>query len=189
MLRDKNSRADIMRYARTEVVRKLAGWIFRRSQSRHKTAERFGINPTGILEFSETAPVSFSRGGGKIYARNVGGGKTSIFIGGVPFIQKAFRSLNIVPKRASALTIPLHADAARTPAREIEMKGWHTFIPKGRGVIMGKKGKRGRAVPLYALRNSVKIPRDAQLLPSNYLMNLWTNKAIREGMLQNGYGT
>lgn len=172
--------------ARTEVVRKLAGWINRRSKSRHKVAQRFGVDPTGILEFTETAPISFSKGGGKIYAKNVGGGKTSIFISGVPFIQKAFRSLVIVPKRARALTIPLHADAVRTPAGEIAEKGWDTFIPKGKGVIMGRKGKRGRAVPLYALRKSVKIPRDAQLLPSSYLMNLWTRNAIKEGLLENG---
>lgn len=179
LLRDGDSRHSIMQAARNFLIRNLAGWILRRSTSRHKTANRFGVAPTGILEFSETSPTSISRGGGKIYGKR-SGEKSSVFISGVPFIQKAFRALHIFPRRASALTIPLHRDAVRTPAREIAAKGWETFIPRGKNFIAGKKTGSKRIVPLYALRKSVKIPRDAQLLPSSYLMDLWTRKAIQK---------
>ena len=179
----REDRSRIMNRAGAKVVEKLAAYIFRRSASRHKTAKKFGIEPTGILEFvSGGTGLAASRGGGKIYKRTVKG-VYSIFISGVPFIQKAFRPLHITPKKASALTIPLHRDAARTPAREIGGKGWHTFIRNGRdgkGIIYGRKGGQVRAVPLFLLVKSAKIPRDAQLLPQSRLMDLWTQKAIKE---------
>lgn len=179
----REDRARIMNKAGAVVVSKLAAWIMRRSATRHKTAKRLGVEPTGILEFLGAGRgMAASRGGGKIYKRNIGG-NYSIFISGVPFVQKAFRDLHIVPRKASALTIPLNADAARTPAREIGEKGWRTFVKTGRSgkpIIYGKKFGNGRAVPLYLLVKSATIPRDAQLLPQSALMDLWTKKAIME---------
>lgn len=177
LLRDADSRRTIMKRTRDFVITKLGGWIFRRSTSRHKVAKRFGVEPTGILEFTESSPSS-SRGGGKIYGRGTSS-TSSIFIAGVPFIQKAFRALHIVPKRARALTIPLHRDAVRTRARDIANKGWDTFIPRGKSYIAGRKGKSKRITPLYALRKSVTIPRDARLLPASYLMDKWVTMAIK----------
>lgn len=178
-LREPESRYRIMKAARDAVIEKLGGWIFRRSTSRHKTAQRLGAPTTGILEFTATSPTSTSRGGGKIFGRRRGD-NASIFISGVPFIQKAFRDLHVSARRARYLTIPVHRDAVRTKAREIERKGWDTFIPRGGRVIMGKKDGSSRAVPLYVLRKSVKIPRDHNLLPASHLMDLWMKKAIQE---------
>lgn len=172
----------IMNRAGAEVVAKLAGWIMRRSATRHKTARKFGIAPTGILEFVNGGTgLAASKGGGKIYKRTVKG-VYSIFIAGVPFIQKAFRPLHIVPRKASALTIPIHRDAARTPAREVGAKGWRTWIGtsrKGQGIIYGKKNASGRAVPLYLLVKSATIPRDPNLLPQARLMDIWTRNAVK----------
>lgn len=179
-LREAESRASIMRAARQEVVKELAAYIMRRSKTRHKTAERFGISPTGILEFTAVGAFGASKGGGKIYARNMGGGKTSIFISGVPFIQKAFRPLTIVPKKASALTIPLCAQSARKSAGDLAAQGWSIFRPRGKDVLLGRKSKRGKIVALYALRQSVKIPRDPTLLPYAHIMDVWTARAIRK---------
>lgn len=176
-LREESSRFAIMKAMRDAVVLKLSGWIFRRSKSRHKTANKFGVKPTGILEFAESSPTSYSRGGGKIFSQRKGE-SNSIFISGIPFIQKAFRDLNITPKKASALTIPLHRDAVRTPARQIASKGWNTFIPRGKSYIAGKKGNSKKIVPLYALSKSVRIPRDARLLPPAHLMDYWAKDAI-----------
>lgn len=177
LLREGASRSRIIKAARDFTIVKLGGWIFRRSTSRHKVAKRFGVEPTGILEFTESSP-SHSRGGGKIYGRTTSKG-SSIFISGVPFIQKAFRALHIFPRRARALTIPLHRDAVRTKARDIASKGWETFIPRGKSYIAGKKSGSSRIVPLYALRKSVTIPRDARLLPASYLMDKWVTMAIK----------
>ena len=176
----REDRSRIMNRAGAKVVEKLAAYIFRRSASRHKTAKRFGAEPTGILEFiSGGTGLAASRGGGKIYKRTVKG-VYSIFISGVPFIQKAFRDLHVTPKRARYLTIPLSGYSARIPARDMKARGWKTFRPKGHDVIMGYREKGEKPIPLYALKKSVRIPRDARLLPPAHLMDTWTRNAIKE---------
>ena len=177
----REDRGRIMNRAGAAVGHRLAQWIMRRSLTRHKTARKFGIEPTGILEFLSAGTGSAaSRGGGKIYKRTIGS-TYSIFISGVPFVQKAFRPLHIVPKKASWLTIPLNRESARTRAREMEGKGWRTWIGRRRGgksVIYGKRAGDNRAVPLYLLVKSATIPRDPQLLPNARLMDVWTKSAI-----------
>lgn len=179
-LRDKVSRGEIMRCAEHTLVANLAAYIFRRSLERHKTAEKFGANPTGILEFiSGGRGTAASKGGGKIFARGNADSR-SIFISGVPFIQKAFRSLFITPKKANALTIPLSKISFGKRVKDLRASGWNIFRPVGKNVLMGKKTARSKPVVLYALVKSVTIPRDARLLPSAHLMNLWTANAVKE---------
>ena len=175
-LRDKVSRGEILRAAQNTLVSKMAAYIYRRSLTRHKTAEKFGADPTGILEFvSGGRGHAASRGGGKIYAR-----QGSIFISGVPFIQKAFRALHITPKKANALTIPLSRISFRRRVRDLRASGWMIFRPIGTKVLMGKKSARSKPVPLYALVKSATIKRDARLLPAAHLMDIWTNNAVKE---------
>lgn len=179
-LRDKVSRGEIMRNAEHTLVSKLAAYIYRRSIERHKTAKKFGAKPTGILEFlSGGNGTAASTGGGKIYARGNSDSR-SIFISGVPFIQKAFRALFITPKKANALTIPISKIAFRKRVKDLRASGWNIFRPVGKNVLMGKKSPRSKPVVLYALVKSATIPRDARLLPSAHLMNLWTANAVKE---------
>ena len=183
-LRDKVSRGEIMRSAEHTLVANLAAYIFRRSLERHKTAEKFGANPTGILEFiSGGRGTAASKGGGKIYARGNADSR-SIFISGVPFIQKAFRALFITPRKAKALTIPLSKIAFGKRVKDLRASGWNIFRPVGKNVLMGTKTARSKPVVLYALVKSVTIPRDARLLPSAHLMNLWTANAVKEELAQ-----
>jgi hypothetical protein len=183
-LRDKVSRGEIMRSAEHTLVANLAAYIFRRSLERHKTAEKFGAKPTGILEFiSGGRGTAASKGGGKIYARGNADSR-SIFISGVPFIQKAFRSLFITPKKANALTIPLSKIAFGKRVKDLRASGWNIFRPVGKNVLMGKRTARSKPVVLYALVKSVTIPRDARLLPSAHLMNIWTANAVKEELAQ-----
>lgn len=179
----REDRSRIVNRAGAVVVKNLADYIFRRSKTRHKTARKFGIEPTGILEFvSGGTGSASSKGGGKIYKRTFRD-NYSIFISGVPFIQKAFRPLHITPKKASALTIPLHRESARTPAREMSSRGWRTFVRTGRSgkpIIYGKKSENARAIPLYVLVKSATIPRDATLLPQSRIMDGWFKKAIMQ---------
>lgn len=179
-LRDKASRGEIMRCAEHTLVANLAAYIFRRSLERHKTAEKFGAKPTGILEFiSGGRGTAASKGGGRIYARGNADSR-SIFISGVPFIQKAFRALFITPKKAKALTIPLSKIAFGKRVKDLRASGWNIFRPVGKNVLMGTKTARSKPVVLYALVKSATIPRDARLLPSAHLMNLWTANAVKE---------
>lgn len=183
-LRDKVSRGEIMRSAEHTLVANLADYIFRRSLERHKTAEKFGAKPTGILEFiSGGRGTAASKGGGKIYARGNADSR-SIFISGVPFIQKAFRALFITPKKANALTIPLSKIAFGKRVKDLRASGWNIFRPVGKNVLMGTKTARSKPVVLYALVKSVTIPRDARLLPSAHLMNLWTANAVKKELAQ-----
>lgn len=178
-LRDELTRGNITRNAAHTLVRNTAGWIFRRSVSRHKTAQKFGIEPSGILEFVANGNTAVSKGGGRIFSRKDGRGY-SMYITGVPFIQKAFRALKVTPRKASALTIPLDAISARKSVKELKNSGWNIFRPNGYDVLLGTKRKGQKPIALYALVKSAKIPRDAQLLPSSYLMNLWTQKSVAE---------
>jgi hypothetical protein len=45
----REERGRIMNRAGAAVVYKLASWIMRRSLTRHKTARKFGIEPTGTV--------------------------------------------------------------------------------------------------------------------------------------------
>lgn len=177
-LREKTSRGNIVRSASRALVGHLADYIRARSESRHTTANRLGATPTNILKFVRSGAFAYSDGGGKIYT-HASGREGSVFIGGVPFIQRAFHSLHVVPKNASALTIPIHREAYAKRVKDLEGSGWSIFRPRGKRVLMGKKGS-GRAIPLYALVKSATIPKDTRLLPSSYLMNEWTEKAVRE---------
>lgn len=184
--------ASVVRAGAREVVNKTAEWIMRRSATRHKWAERLGVKPTGILEFTHGNGDARSGGGGHIYYR-VRDNRATMYIGGVPFIQKAFRDLDIHAKNASYLTIPVHRDSARTPARQIGSKGYKsTFIrpaKKGGWLLFGAKSKNAKGTRtrsltlLYVLKESVRVPRDPKLLPASYLMNLWASKAMRKELM------
>ena len=174
---------DILNAGANAVVSNIADYIMRRSSSWHKTANKFGVTPTCILEFKNTAKGrAESRGGGKIYkvART---GTADIRIANVPFIGKAFGDLHIRPKRAKWLTIPLCADAWQTPASQIASKGYSkTFVMKskrtGKSLIIGDDN--GQLVPLYVLLKSVTIKRDAKLLPTKHLCETWAKNAMRD---------
>lgn len=168
------------------MVLKMAEYILERSKTRHKSADRLGAPHTGTLEFSISNPAH-TRRGGKIWSR-VRGKAAEIIIQGVAGLARAFRALDIVPRRAKALTIPIDKESYAQTAAKMEAKGWKLFAPKRkrdggnsvRGVLFGKKG--GITKPLFALRHHVRVPRDPYLLPNNYTISRWAAKAMNEYM-------
>jgi len=71
----------------------------------------------------------------------------------------------IKPKRAKKLTVPLTKEARRYSQvigtrkylEKLKAQGWSVFVPKGRNVILARKGNRLKA--LFALKDEVKIPK------------------------------
>lgn len=161
------------------VARKLSAYIGRRAPSRHKSALALGAKPTGILEFAEGNPAH-SRGGGIIRGYESGGGAV-VTVENVPGIARAFKDLDIYPRRAKALTIPISAVSYSKTAGELEKLGWRLFVPRRRRsggrskVLMGKKGSQ--TIPLFAFARHVHIRRDAQLFPQRRILAAWANEA------------
>ena len=167
------------------LVRKFATYIHDRSLTRHKSADRLGARPTGVLEFTPSANPSYNKRGGKIFGE-VKSKTAVVTIQGVAGLARAFHDVFIYPRRAKALTIPCDAEAYANTARKMEDLGWRLFIPRRKrrnmekGVLMGKKG--GLTKPLFLLRRSAHIKRDARLLPSQQNVAQWTAMAVREYM-------
>jgi hypothetical protein len=71
----------------------------------------------------------------------------------------------IVPKKAKALTIPLVAAAHGESVASYQTKYGSLFAVRGKNALFEKTGDSIRAV--FALRRSVKIPRDPDALPTD----------------------
>lgn len=166
------------------VARQVSAYIGRRAPSRHKSANRLGATPTGILEFTSGNPA-YSRGGGLIYGESRGA-SSYVNIENVAGITRAFHDLVITPKKARALTIPINAMSYAKSAADMERMGWSLFVPrssrrgKRSGVLMGKKGNR--TVALFAFAQSVRVKRDARLLPYGYMISRWAKKAAIQSL-------
>jgi hypothetical protein len=81
-----------------------------------------------------------------------------------PGISRAFRDVEIRPKTARALAIPIHAAAYGKRAGEL----WdrlNLFIPKGKRVICANLN--GELTPLYFLTSKVSQKQDRTMLPSD----------------------
>lgn len=172
--------ASILEEVGRDVAVNLARYFSERSKTRHKTAANLGVEPTGILEFSEFYPPT-SRGGASIDAYRRGTKDVFVVVHGIPFLGRAFGEVHIRPKRASALTIPISGISARHSASEMKTLGWVLFTKRGdrgaSGILFGKRGED--VVPLYRLVKSAILPRDSKLLPSSSMVGRWAEKSVR----------
>lgn len=167
----------------------IARHFYKASRTRHKTARRFGVEPTRILEFNATYPPR-SPGGGKITA-SAANDYAEVRISGIPFLSRAFGDLHIRPDKASALTIPINAESVHKSVAQMKREGWVLFtlgnrrkvagLKKQSGILFGTKGG-GEIVPLYVLAKNAIIPQDRGLLPEEHEIVLTAVKAAREEM-------
>jgi len=183
-----NLKEKVLRFTRAETYRRigenlvyrLSSYIADGSNSRHKWAEKLGAEPTGMLEFNPSRVVSTTKAGGKISSDN-DESSASLVIEGVEGIGRAFHDLDIYPKDASALTVPIHKEAYAKTVADLKGEGWHIFR-RGR-VLVGNHGQTigGRAVPLFVLCGHVHVSQDRELLPSSSLIYHWAiSEAERE---------
>lgn len=82
----------------------------------------------------------------------------------VPGITRAYRDLDIVPKNAKRLAIPVHRDAFGVPPRE---QTGLFYAKNAKGTEMLAKVEGGALVVMYILKDRVRQPRDPGLMPSD----------------------
>lgn len=131
------------------------------AETRHDTANKLGASPTGFLaQATDVAAaadvISADSDSATLSMRH-------------PAIARAYRDIQIKPKNAKALAIPINAIAYGRYAREFQDQG--LFRLGGRGADVGKNilaMKSGDTViPLFLLVRSVTQKRDPSLMPSN----------------------
>lgn len=118
--------------------------------SRHATAAKLGASPTGHIRAQACRREHADANGATISV-------------GIPGIGRAFRDIEIAPRRASALTIPVHRLAYGRTVYEVS-RDRSVFRPKGKNYLATTED--GKLTVLYLLRTRVRQPRDPSLLPT-----------------------
>lgn len=161
---------------------KTADHIAMASVNHHKTVQLLGAKPTGHFEFAPGRVESKSKGGGSTGSHGASPDGVVVTVGNTPGIMMAFGEQTITPKRAKALTIPIHRRAYGKRAKDMEAEGYSLFVigrkGGGDGVLMAKKGKRGKAFAAYALKKSVTLPHLPDLMPTTENYAEWTRETI-----------
>ena len=102
-----------------------------------------------------------------------------------PGISRAYHDIDIYPKEASALAIPLHAAAYGIQPREINDRGTYELFRINRkgstdkGNVLYTTDEEGGLIPMYALTQHVHQVKDPSLMPSEAAMT----KEATEGAL------
>ena len=148
-----SARKEIHRVAAYGMMVLCRSWLRREASKRHFTAHRLGATPTGHLEDAANSMLTTA---------DSTAGSLLIYS---PGFNRVFQSVNIRPKRARALTIPLAAEAYGKRAGELSRKGWALFRPKKKAVLFGVSPIDGKIKPLYALKGGVTLRQDRSLLP------------------------
>jgi len=167
------SRHETLQRIGGRLVYRLSSFIAHGARSRHKWANKLGADPTGMLEFEPAEGKSTSRTNASIHVAGATNESTEIAIEGVEGIGRAFHDIEIYPRNASALTVPIHKEAYAKTVNDLKREGWHIFR-RGR-TLVGNHGQTvgGRAVPLFVLCGHVHVPKDEGLLPSSAMLYSW----------------
>jgi hypothetical protein len=146
--------------------------VARLARSRHGTAESLGAAPTGFLQ----------KGARAIVCR---GDCVDIPI---PGFARVFRPLDIRPRRAKELTIPISRVSYGVRAGRLAREGWSLFRVAARGgrgavVLFGRRGGERAATALYLLRTRARIPQDRSLLPTDGEMHAQAARGAADAIL------
>lgn len=94
----------------------------------------------------------------------------------IPGISRAYHDIDIYPKEANALAIPLHASAYGISPRENNDRGTYDLFRikrKGsneKGNVLYRNGDDGELIPMYALTKHVHQVKDPSLMPTQKQM-------------------
>lgn len=131
--------------------------VRRVARRRHATSSSLGAEPTRHLE--EGARAIVPRG-------------ASVDIP-IPGFSRVFHAVEVRPRNARALTIPISRIAYGKRAPRLASEGWRLFRVgtrgggPGAGVLFGARGGGGPATALYLLRAKTVLPQDRSLLPGD----------------------
>lgn len=133
------------------VVSYVSKYIYKYSQTHHKSAQRLGATPTGHLE---KASRSVRKRGMTFSVTSAG-------------FRRVLQPLNIRAKNKPNLTIPIHAISYGKWWKQLPANVRNdTFRPYGTNIIAWKPRWSDRFIPLYALKKSVVVPQEPKLLPT-----------------------
>ncbi len=88
----------------------------------------------------------------------------------IPGISRAYHDIDIYPKEASALAIPLHATAYGISPREINDRGTYKLFRIKKDGVPGNvlyRSEDNQIIPMYALTAHVHQNQDPKLMPSD----------------------
>ncbi len=147
--------------------------VSRLGRSRHRTAESLGAVPTGFLQKGARAIVCAGDG-------------VDIPI---PGFARVFHPLDIRPRRAKALTIPINRVSYGVRAGRLSEEGWSLFRVStrgggpGAGILFGRRGGERAATALYLLRTRARIKQDRTLLPTDAEMHAHAARGAADAIL------
>ena len=151
---------DFSEGAAIQVSGLVRAHLEREASTRHASANRLGAEPTGHLQdAAASVEHSVDNAGAAVSIRS-------------PGIRRAAGGYEITPKHAKLLTIPVHRLAYGKRAGELSARGIQLFRPRkkggGKANVLAAILQEGEPMTvLYALRQSVSIPQDRTLLPSD----------------------
>lgn len=150
-------------FALDAVVDHIRVYIYVYSLTHHKSAQRLGAKPTGHLVKAANSVKREPKG-------------FSVTSAG---FRRAFHDLHIRAKNAPNLTIPINRISYGKWFHELpEAIKEKAFRPKGHDIIAYTENRK--LVPLYALKKSVIVPREKNLLPPTKEIAEVYNKAFKE---------
>lgn len=145
-------RAELNAGAAARMWMDVRAHLRRYAQSHHATARRLGAQPTGHLEQAAATTTHSSDA------------KEATVTVSSPGIRRAFGSLIIKPRRARALTIPVHALAYGRRVAEVSRTHRVFRLPKTNVLAADIDGN---VTALYVLKAAVTLPQDRSILPSD----------------------
>ena len=170
-----SSQADVTRAGAYSLHALVWRHLQRYARSHHDSANRLSADPTGHLEKPVAALPKPT------------GNVLSIPIQG---FQRVFKDLEIVPRTAKALTIPINRVAYGERAQHLQSNGWRRFTVStrgggpGGGILFGRRDDDGPVTALYALTKSVRVRQDRSMLPSDEDMQRAAAKGVARAILR-----
>lgn len=160
-------------YALAVLVRRHVNQYAR---AHHGTASSLGASPTRHLEDGSAAIVCPSG--------------TNVVDIPIPGFSRVFHPVEVVPKRAKALTIPINRISYGVRAGRLAAEGWDIFRIStrgggpGNGILFGRKAGEGQSFALYLLRPRARIRQDRSMLPSDHDMQRQSARAVSRAILR-----
>lgn len=145
---DNSSLADILRLISFSCLTYIKRYISRNGYLFKKTQKRLGVTAPGLNYIPSNVKIL------RVTPLRI---DINLDIKG---IERAFRPIVILPKRAKWLTIPVDKEGFRKRAYQVH----GLFKPKGKNVLAKSLGNN-RIKPIYALSKQVYQPVDRRMLP------------------------
>lgn len=160
------NRKDLSKVAAKGLMKSIRRHVVREALRRHRTSDALGAPHTGHME----------EGANDIHRE-----EDAVVIPILGF-DRVFRDVDIRPRNAKALTIPINALSYAKRAADMPKFGLELFRRSKRnggenGILYGRD-EEGNVFSLYALKSHVTLHKDRSLLPSDDAMAAAAKKEV-----------